>query len=65
MKLFVSVNYEEEKQASVELMLDYPLAWRMPTLKHVEACVDMMTDAKHFIIWFIVNVMFKIFHHVM
>jgi len=24
--------------------------FQLPTLKHVETCVDMMTDAKHFIL---------------
>ncbi len=44
--------------------------FQLPTLKHVETFVDMTTDTKHFIHvlereMFVVDVRFKIFHHVM
>ncbi len=44
--------------------------FQMPNLKQVETCADMATDAKHFILFperemFVVNIRFKIFHHVM
>ncbi len=66
------------EQSIVEWMLEYQQARRMPapqkfqllTLKHVETFIDMMTDAKilFYVLereMFVVDVRFKIFHHVM
>jgi len=59
----------------VERLKEYQWAKRIPALQHFvsdierrdETCADMITDAKHFILWemFVQNVKFKILHQAM